>query len=78
MAIDFTLTAEQRELQLSARAFAQKTFGDIAETIRHLPTARERFAATRPAYEEVVTQAGSARSSRHPPAVKATAWSTWR
>lgn len=56
MAIDFTLTAEQRELQLSARAFAQKTFGDIAETIRHLPTARERFAATRPAYEEVVTQ----------------------
>ncbi|MFC0452795.1 acyl-CoA dehydrogenase family protein [Rhodococcus jostii] len=56
MAIDFTLTAEQRELQLSARAFAEKTFGDIAETIRHLPTARERFAATRPAYEEVVTQ----------------------
>ncbi|AII03382.1 butyryl-CoA dehydrogenase/hypothetical protein [Rhodococcus wratislaviensis] len=56
MAIDFTLTAEQRELQLSARAFAENTFGDIAEKIRHLPTARERFAATRPAYEEVVTQ----------------------
>ncbi|MFC9552297.1 acyl-CoA dehydrogenase family protein [Rhodococcus sp. NPDC056960] len=56
MAIDFTLTSQQRELQQSARDFAAKTLVDVADTIRHLPTAEERFLATRPAYEELVAQ----------------------
>ncbi|WP_208613750.1 hypothetical protein [Rhodococcus koreensis] len=56
MAIDFTLTPQQRELQLSARDFAGKALADVGKTIRHLPTAEERFLATRPAYEDVVAQ----------------------
>ncbi|MGV9870246.1 acyl-CoA dehydrogenase family protein [Rhodococcus koreensis] len=56
MAIDFTLTPQQRELQLSARDFAGKALADVGRTIRHLPTAEERFLATRPAYEDVVAQ----------------------
>ena len=57
MAIDFTLTPEQRQLQLSVRELAQKVLGDVDEQIRHLPSPDERFAATRPAYEQLV-QAG--------------------
>ena len=53
MAIDFTLTPEQRELQLEARRFA----GDVLAGARHaelLPTPEERFVATKPAYEAMV------------------------
>ncbi|MEV5544153.1 acyl-CoA dehydrogenase family protein [Saccharopolyspora shandongensis] len=57
MAIDFTLTADQRELQLATRELAQKVLGPVAEQVRHLPSAEEQFAATRPAYEQLV-QAG--------------------
>ena len=57
MAIDFTLTPEQRQLQVSVRELAQKVLGDVDEQIRHLPSPDERFAATRPAYEQLV-QAG--------------------
>jgi butyryl-CoA dehydrogenase len=56
MAIDFTLTPEQRRLQLSVRQVAQKVLGDIDEQVRHLPTPDERFAATRPAYEQLVQE----------------------
>lgn len=53
MAIDFRLTARQRELQLRARAFARAELsaGIEAET---LPSAEERFAVTRPAYEALI------------------------
>lgn len=54
MAIDFTPTPEQRQRQLAARELAQRVLGDIDERIRNLPTPDERFAATRPAYEQLV------------------------
>lgn len=54
MAIDFTLTPEQRRLQLQVRELARTVLGDVDERIRDLPDAEERFAATRPAYEELV------------------------
>jgi nitroalkane oxidase len=53
MAIDFTITPQQRELQLEARSFA----GDVLAGARHaesLPTPEERFVATKPAYEAMV------------------------
>jgi nitroalkane oxidase len=54
MPIDFTLTSDQRELQQSARKFARSVLAGVAEATRHLPTPAERFAATRPFYEQVV------------------------
>jgi butyryl-CoA dehydrogenase len=56
MAIDFTLTPEQQQLQLAVRDVAQKVLGDIDDQIRHLPTPDARFAATRPAYEQLVQE----------------------
>jgi nitroalkane oxidase len=54
MPIDFTLTPQQRELQISARKFARTVLIGVAEATRHLPTPAERFAATKPFYEEVI------------------------
>src|SRR5882757_419466 len=54
MAIDFTLTAEQRELRLAARDFAAKVLTEVGPATRHLPTAEQRWRATRPIYEQVV------------------------
>ncbi len=54
MAIDFSLSPEQRALQRDCRAFAHRHLRDVAATIRHLPTPSERFLATQPVYEEVV------------------------
>ncbi|MGN1285986.1 MAG: acyl-CoA dehydrogenase family protein [Bradyrhizobium sp.] len=54
MPIDFTLTKEQRELQMSARSFARTVLSGVADATRHLATPAERFAATRPFYEKVV------------------------
>ncbi len=53
MAIDFRLTARQRELQLQSRKFASEVLAPAleAETLR---TAEERFAATKPAYEAMI------------------------
>jgi nitroalkane oxidase len=53
MAIDFTLTAQQRELQSASRKFAREVLSQAiaAET---LPTPEERFAATKPAYEAMI------------------------
>jgi len=56
MPIDFTLTAEQRELQLSARKFAKRVLSEVAGATRHLPTPEARFAATRPLYEEAIRE----------------------
>ncbi len=53
MAIDFTLTSQQRELQLESRRFALDVLaGAVAAEL--LPTAEERFLATRPVYEAMV------------------------
>lgn len=54
MAIDFTLTPEQRVLQREARTFARDVLSQVNALTRHLPTPAARFAATRPIYAEVV------------------------
>jgi nitroalkane oxidase len=53
VAIDFRLTASQRELQLQSRKFAKEvlSLGIEAETL-HSP--EERFAASKPAYEAMI------------------------
>ena len=53
MAIDFTLTSQQRELQLESRHFAAEVLAG-ARAAELLPTAEERFLATRPIYEAMV------------------------
>ena len=53
MAIDFTLTPQQRELQLESRRFATEVLAG-ARMAELLPTAEERFLATRPVYEAMV------------------------
>jgi hypothetical protein len=53
MAIDFTLTPPQRELQLQSRRFAAEVLAG-ARAAELLPTAEERFLATRPVYEAMV------------------------
>ncbi|HEX9468913.1 MAG TPA: acyl-CoA dehydrogenase family protein [Bradyrhizobium sp.] len=53
MAIDFTLTPQQRELQLESRRFAADVFAG-AKAAELLPTPEERFLATQPIYEALV------------------------
>ena len=53
MAIDFRLTARQRELQLQSRKFAREVLSRALEA-EALPTPEERFAATKPAYEAMI------------------------
>jgi len=54
MAIDFTLTPEQSALKAQARAFAKEVLAGVTPATDMLPTAEERFLATRPAYEAMV------------------------
>ena len=53
MAIDFTLTPQQRELQLESRRFAVDVLAG-AKAAELLPTPEERFLATQPIYEALV------------------------
>src|ERR1700748_2541113 len=53
MAIDFTLTAQQRELQQASRKFAKEVLGE-AKRAELLATPEERFLATKPTYEAMV------------------------
>jgi len=53
VAIDFRLSARQRELQLQSRKFARKVLSPALEA-ESLPTPEQRFAATKPAYEAVI------------------------
>ena len=53
MAIDFTLTAQQHELQRASRKFAKDVLGE-ARRAELLATPEERFRATRPTYEAMV------------------------
>jgi butyryl-CoA dehydrogenase len=53
MAIDFRLTARQRELQLQSRRFAREVLSTTLKA-EALPTPEKRFAATRPAYEAMI------------------------
>src|SRR6266853_4221732 len=54
MAIDFTLTADQRGLRLAFRKFAKEVLGE-ARKAELLATPEERFLATKPTYEAMVT-----------------------
>jgi alkylation response protein AidB-like acyl-CoA dehydrogenase len=53
MAIDFSLTSYQRELQLESRKFAADVLAD-ARAAELLATPEERFRATKPVYEAMV------------------------
>jgi nitroalkane oxidase len=53
VAIDFRLTARQRELQLLSRKFATEVLSPAIEA-ETLPIPEERFAATKPAYEAMI------------------------
>jgi len=53
MAIDFTLTAQQRELQCASRKFAKEVLAE-AKKAELLATPEERFLATKPTYEAMV------------------------
>jgi nitroalkane oxidase len=53
VAIDFRLTASQRELQLRSRKFAKEVLSPAIEA-ETLPTPEQRFAATKPAYEAMI------------------------
>jgi alkylation response protein AidB-like acyl-CoA dehydrogenase len=53
MAIDFSLTPQQRELQRDSRRFARDVLAG-ARVAESLPTPEERFLATRPVYEAMV------------------------
>src|SRR5246127_1538672 len=53
MAIDFTLTEQQRDLQRTSRKFAKEVLGE-ARRAELLATPEERFRATRPIYEAMV------------------------
>ena len=53
MAIDFTLTTEQRELQRASRKFAREVLGE-AKGAELLATPEARFLATKPTYEAMV------------------------
>jgi nitroalkane oxidase len=53
MAIDFTITAQQRDLQRASRKFAKEVLGE-AKKAELLATPEERFRATRPTYEAMV------------------------
>jgi hypothetical protein len=64
MAIDFSLTSYQRELQLESRKFAADVLAN-AKAAELLATPEERFRATKPAYEAMVA-AGFLASARDP------------
>src|ERR1700758_4472495 len=53
MAIDFTLTEQQRDLQRTSRRFAKEVLNE-AKAAELLATPEERFLATKPTYEAMV------------------------
>lgn len=53
MAIDFTLSAEQAQLQAAARGFAGAVLSKVKPAIAPLAKPEERFYATRPYYAEM-------------------------
>src|SRR6266446_7060276 len=56
MPIDFTLNDNQRRLRREARQFAKDVLSGVAVATRDLPSPIERFVATRPFYERLVTE----------------------
>ncbi|HEY7144256.1 MAG TPA: acyl-CoA dehydrogenase family protein [Streptosporangiaceae bacterium] len=56
MAIDFTLSEQQRELQLNARAFAQRVLAPVVREADAEPDPLRGFQLTKPAYVEAYKQ----------------------
>ena len=54
MAIDFTLTEEQRGLQAGARDFANRVLRQVEPTLRKIAKAEDRFYAIKPFYDELI------------------------
>ncbi len=57
MAIDFSLSPEQQQLQAGARAFAREALSGVKSTIAPIARPEDRFFATRPFYAQMA-QAG--------------------
>lgn len=53
MAIDFTLSEQQRQLQADARAFARSVLGGVKDAVSKIEEPSARFYATRPFYREM-------------------------
>ena len=56
MAIDFTLTEKQREIQLAARSFAQNHLAPLTDQIDAEPDPLKGFQLTKEAYAEACRQ----------------------
>lgn len=56
MAIDFTLSEEQRQLQLNARGFAQRVLAPVVQEADAEPDPLRAFQLTKPAYVEAYKQ----------------------
>ncbi len=56
MAMSFELTPRQRELRSRSRTFARDVLRGVKVTTEQLPTAEERFLATKPVYEQLVAE----------------------
>lgn len=54
MPIDFKLTPHQSDLRKQARDFASDVLADVDGLTDSLPTSAQRFAATRPIYQEMI------------------------
>lgn len=54
MAMSFKLTQRQQKLRTKSRQFAGDVLAGVKTDVEHLPSAEERFIATRPAYEQLV------------------------
>jgi alkylation response protein AidB-like acyl-CoA dehydrogenase len=54
--MDFSLSDEQRKLRDKAREFAKSRLVEVPGLIDHLATPEERFAATKPIYEDLVRE----------------------
>jgi butyryl-CoA dehydrogenase len=54
--MSFELTDRQRDLRMKARAFARDVLRDAKATAERLPTAEQRFLATKPAYERLIAE----------------------
>ena len=57
MAIDFTLSPEQKALQAGARTFAREVLSKVSKIIGPIPKPEDRFFATQPIYAQMA-QAG--------------------
>jgi alkylation response protein AidB-like acyl-CoA dehydrogenase len=54
MAIEFTLDPDQRRLRAATREIAHDVLADVSARTARLASPEERFAATRPAYRQLV------------------------